>query len=154
MGTHVVPAWYPRGTRPKICGTLGIQASRDSIFQRVGFLIPRVEVSSYKIKGENLEEFGSDVFLAGQPAIPILDANPTPGHAHMSTESRTTDKQNKTWEYLLSCVPTHTGLNIFPGPSGFSIARVEEGNSMGNSKGIRGNSRNSMDLLSAWSYKY
>ena len=53
MGTHVVPAWYPRGTRPKICGTLGIQASRDSIFQRVGFLIPRGEVSFYKIKIRN-----------------------------------------------------------------------------------------------------
>ena len=38
----------------------------------------RVKVSSYKIKGGNLEKFGSDVFLAGQPAIPILDANPTP----------------------------------------------------------------------------
>ena len=58
---------------------------------------------------------------------------------------------------IYSVASTHTGLNIFPGPSGFSIARVEEGNSVGNSRGIRGNSMvvsgNSMDLVSAWSYK-
>ena len=79
-------------------------------------------------------------------------------HAHMSTESRTMDKQNNTWMYLLSRAHAHTGLSIFPGPSGFIIARVAEGNLVRNSMGIRGNSMvvsgNSMDLVSAWSYKY
>ena len=59
---------------------------------------------------------------------------------------------------IYSVEPTHTGLSIFPGPSGFIIARVAEGNLVRNSMGIRGNSMvvsgNSMDLVSAWSYKY
>ena len=70
--------------------------------------------------------------------------------------------EQRTSKTIHGCIylvePTHTGLSIFPGPSGFIIARVAEGNLVGNSEGIRGNSMvvsgNSMDLVSAWSYKY
>ena len=44
-GIRVVPAWYPRGTLVKICGTLGIQNHSHPIFPSVGRPRRRVEVT-------------------------------------------------------------------------------------------------------------
>ena len=107
--------------------------------------------------------------LSNVPPIVVVDHQPSdqlvsiltgvgsPGAHSWRPPTFATHRSHLPPDSIQSCVHTHTGLNIFTGPSGFSIARVEEGNSVGNSRGIRGNSMvvsgNSMDLLSAWSYK-
>ena len=44
-GIRVVSAWYPRGIRVKICGTLGIHIHFRLIFSSVGDHYRRVEVT-------------------------------------------------------------------------------------------------------------